>query len=178
MEQAPGEFRVIHDGTHGVSVNNFIKVRDQEACPLAGDLLSALDAEFDESDEQLFGLVFDASKAHRRVPVAPADWGLQACSLRPDRSPPGAEDIIWLNTVGTYGVGSAAYWWSRPSSLMLRLMHYVHSPVGLRWAFRYADEFATFVRARSVWRPLAMMVLLLRSVRFPLKWKKFRGGFV
>ena len=127
LEQAPGEFRVIHDGTHGVSVNNFIKVRDQEACPLAGDLLSALDAEFDESDEQLFGLVFDASKAHRRVPVAPADWGLQACSLRPDRSPPGPEDIIWLNTVGTYGVGSAAYWWSRPSSLMLRLMHYVLS---------------------------------------------------
>ena len=94
---------MIHDGTHGVSVNNFIRVRDQEACPLAGDLLSALDAEFDESDEQLFGLVFDASKAHRRVPVAPANWELQACSLRPDRSPPGPEDIIWLNTVGTYG---------------------------------------------------------------------------
>ena len=158
---------MIHDGTHGVSMNNFVKVRDQEACPLAGDLLSALDAEFDESDEQLLGQVFDASKAHRRVPVAPADWGPQACSLRPDRSPR-------LNTDGTYGVGSAAYWWSRPSSLMLRLMHCVLSPVGLRWAFHYADDFATFVRARSVWRPLAMMVLLLRSVRFPLKWKKFR----
>ena len=66
---------MIHDGTHGVSVNNFIKVRDQEACPLAGDLFSELDAEFDESDEQLFGLVFDASKAHRRVPVAPCRLG-------------------------------------------------------------------------------------------------------
>ena len=43
LEQAPGEFRVIHDGTHGVSVNNFIKDRDQEACPLARDLLSGLD---------------------------------------------------------------------------------------------------------------------------------------
>ena len=47
LEQAPGEFRVIHDGTHGVFVNNFIEVRDQEACPLAGDLFSALDAEFE-----------------------------------------------------------------------------------------------------------------------------------
>ena len=105
-----------------------------------------MDAEFDESNEQLCGLVFDASKAHRRVPVALADWVLQACSLRP---PPGPEDIIWFNTVGTYGVGSAAYWWSRPSSLMVRLMHYVLSPVGLRWAFRCADDFATFVRERD-----------------------------
>ena len=40
LEQAPSEFRVIHDGTHGVSVNNFYKGQGPRG-PLAGDLLSS-----------------------------------------------------------------------------------------------------------------------------------------
>ena len=71
--------------------------------PLAGDLLSALDAEFDESDEQLFGPVFDASKAHRRVPVASADWGYRPAHFVRIGLHQAPRDIIWLNTVGTYG---------------------------------------------------------------------------
>ena len=49
----------------------------------------------------------EKNRAHRLVRVAEEDWGLQACKtgVRPDR--------IWINTVGTFGIGSAAYYWSR-----------------------------------------------------------------
>ena len=46
IEQREGEFRIIHDGTHGVFVNAAIRVRDQEACPSAHDLVAALDREY------------------------------------------------------------------------------------------------------------------------------------
>ena len=45
LEQHKGDFRVIHDGTHGVRVNPAIRVRDKEACPMAHDLVAALDYE-------------------------------------------------------------------------------------------------------------------------------------
>ena len=46
-------------------------------------------------------------------------WGLQACKtgVRPDR--------IWINTVGTFGIGSAAYHWSRLMSGIGRAAFYM-----------------------------------------------------
>ena len=32
---------------------------------------------------------------------------------------------IWLNTVGTFGVGSAGYWWGRAGAAVMRLTHYL-----------------------------------------------------
>ena len=52
-----------------------------------------------------FGLKGDIKKAHRRVKIRKCDWGRQACKLR--------EETVWLNVVGTFGVGSASYWWAR-----------------------------------------------------------------
>jgi len=125
LEQSSGEYRMIHDGTHGAQVNAAIRVRDQEGCPAAHDLDAALDHEIAEGTQQLFALALDISKAHRRVPVAPCDWGLQACSDLPRRRAPGPQDAVWVNTVGTYGLGSASYWWARVGALLLRITHYV-----------------------------------------------------
>lgn len=171
-----GEERVIHDATHGVGVNAGIRVRDLDEAPLHGDLSTALAAESQETGSKLFGLIFDISKAHRRVPIAPIDWGLQACStLRPHQEPT-EKDLIWLNLVGTYGLGSASFSWNRVGALLLRILHYVVGKKGLRWAFRFADDFLVLARADSVVRPLAMTILLVRALGFPLKWVKFRGG--
>ena len=72
-----------------------------------------LDHEAFEGVGQVFGLAFYVSKAHRRVPVDERDWGLQACSLIPSRRAPTDQDEVYVNTVGTYGIGSASYWWNR-----------------------------------------------------------------
>lgn len=187
LEQKAGEFRIVHDGTHGVRVNASIRVRDQEACPTAHDLVSALDHEIsrhecvpgDETGRSrcsLFMLALDISKAHRRVPVRRADWGLQACSDLRFGQLPGPGDHVWLNTVGTYGIGCASYWWGRLGALLHRLVLYIVGPAGLLWALRFADDYIWITGGTALWRPLILAILFLRALDVPLKWTKFRGG--
>jgi hypothetical protein len=171
-----GDERIIHDGTHGVGVNGCIRVRDQDETPLHGDLRTVLDAVCAESDSPLFALCFDVSKANRRVPVHPLDWGLQACSTLDSNTDPDDDTTVWLNTVGTYGVGSASYHWNRVGSLLVRLLLYVVSEAGLKWALRFAGDYFLLGDVRAITRPLAMVVLLVRALGIPLKWCKFRGG--
>ena len=125
LEQGEGEFRVIHDGTHGVRVNAAIRVRDKEACPSAHDLVAALDYEITQESEGVFTLALDISKAHRRIPVRAADWGLQACSALALGQLPDPQDIVWINTFGTYGLGSASYEWGRLGALLQRIVFYI-----------------------------------------------------
>ena len=49
------------------------------------------------------------------VAVAESDWGFQACAPGlDDLVPEGSEEEdLALNTVGTFGIASAAYWWGR-----------------------------------------------------------------
>ena len=84
------DWRIIHDGTHYVKVNSGIKVRDQEASPMHADLTASLGAEVASSSQGIFSMVFDVSKAHRRVGILEQDLGLQACSLLPPRRHAGA----------------------------------------------------------------------------------------
>ena len=75
----------------------------------------------------------DVKAAHRLPPVRRQDWKFLAC-----RAAPGEE--IFINTVGTFGVASAAYWWARVAGGFVRLVHYA---VGLRavcWALLMADD--------------------------------------
>ncbi|MCP3861013.1 MAG: hypothetical protein GY704_15280, partial [Phycisphaeraceae bacterium] len=101
------EHRIIHDGTHFVCVNPGIRVRDQEAAPTHADLTAVLNHEASRGSSAMFGLVFDVSKAHRRIGVIERDWGLQACATLARGCEPSESDEVWVNTVGTYGIGSA-----------------------------------------------------------------------
>ena len=75
-----GEARVIYDGTNGIYLNYGIKVRDQVKFPAAPDNKAVLAELFDEGGDYI-SLLFDVSKAHRRVPVLPEEWGRQACQV-------------------------------------------------------------------------------------------------
>ena len=79
-KSSTGEVRVIYDGSHGVKLNQGIKVRDQIRLPTSADI-KAMTAEAASEGTQHFCLVYDVRKAHRRVPVLRTDWGLQACQL-------------------------------------------------------------------------------------------------
>ena len=105
---------MVHDGTHGVKVNPGIVIRDQCRNPSVAEQRAIMDLGRDNPGPH-FLLKGDVSKAHRRVRVCRRDWGLQACRLLDD-------DTVWLNTVGTFGIGSAGYYWSRALAVIARVL--------------------------------------------------------
>ena len=105
--------RVLFDGTHGIPVNRRIRLRDQERAPVAADLKRVM-REKSLHDELTFALTADVSEAHRQIPIAPCDWHLLGCQVVKGRT-------VYVNTVGTFGVASASYYWSRAASALGRL---------------------------------------------------------
>ena len=170
IEQGEDSWRIVHDATHGVKINNRLRVRDQHTGPMACDLAKVMSIE--AAHGKLFALVFDVSKAHRRVPVSPGDWGYQACAIEDPQD-------IWLNTVGTFGVGSISYWWSRVGACIVRLLYYVlgDADSALRWCLLFADDLKLLARGPRLARDLLAALLLLLALKIPLKWKKFSGGW-
>ena len=100
--------RVLFDGTNGVEVNKRTRVRDQERAPIAADLKRVM-REKARFGERTFALTADVKEAYRQVPVAPCDWHPLGCQVQPGGS-------VYVNKVGTFGVASASYWWSRVAS--------------------------------------------------------------
>ena len=128
------KIRVVHDGTHGVKVNQRIRVQDQTRSPTAGELRTLLKERYSEGENNKHILIVgDVSKAHRRVKIRRADWGYQACRLERGK--------IWVNCVGTYGLASAGYWWSRlAAALLVRVFYYVLASSGNQDALLFADD--------------------------------------
>lgn len=158
IQKAAGkdERRVIFDATHAVHVNHKIRVRDQVRCPTWGDAGRLLEEPGPEHPVR-FALLYDVERAHRLVPIDPRDSGYLACRVPDPGQGQGAGDDeeLYINTCGTFGVGSASYWWSR--------LIYVDDGmiVGLGGYFE-----------RSIARPL----LMLAALGIPLAAKKIRGG--
>ena len=61
-----------------------------------------------------FALTADVKEGHRQIPIDPRDWHLLGCQV--DRG-----GDVFINTVGTFGITSASYYWSRVSSAVGRL---------------------------------------------------------
>jgi hypothetical protein len=68
-------------------------------------------------------LIWDFSKAHRRLAVRRHAWGFQACQ------PLHARGVLGLNTVGTFGIGSLSYWGSRLGARLSRLVPCIGDPM-------------------------------------------------
>ena len=112
IEKGDSTFRILHDGTHGVQVNPQAQPRDQIRMPGPAEARTML-AYAAQQQQVHFAIQADVSKAHRRFKVLKEDWGLQACRLSPH--------TVWLNKVGTFGIGTAGYWWSRLAAAIARL---------------------------------------------------------
>ena len=67
------EVRVIDGWTNGVYLNDEIRIRDQVRFPTAPDI-KALMAETHDEGGTHFQLLFDVSKAHRRITVLEEEW--------------------------------------------------------------------------------------------------------
>ena len=122
--------RVLFDGTNGLEVNKRTRVRDQERAPVAADLKRSMRAKAARG-EKTFAVTADVTEAHRQVPIHPQDWRLLGCHVR-------SGGDVFINTVGTFGVASASYYWSRIAAALGRLTQYTTGRSATTW---HTDDF-------------------------------------
>ena len=115
-----------------------------------------------------FLLKGDVSKAHRRVRVCRRDWGLQACRLLDD-------DTVWLNTVGTFGIGSAGYFWSRALAVIARVLLCLLGKADI-WQLIFVDDFSWHLYGPDFEYFMWFIILFYSVLRVPFAWHKFQGG--
>ena len=165
-ESHGGKKRIIHDASHEVKINHRIKCRDKQRSPGAREKLYLL-AHYSEKQCPLFSLVGDISKA---LLHSPDKRGLLACRVSD------ADPYLYINLVGTFGVASASYWWSRIAGAGMRL---IHDLLGREYAgerLLYADDLGAIGSGVMGRRGLVLTFLYLSALGFPFKWSKQRGG--
>ena len=83
------------------------------------------------------------------------------------------DEEIWLNHMGTFGIGHAWYWWGRAEDLLVRLSH-CYMPRYLR-ALRllpYADDGHVTASGPKSEAPILVHLLFFELLGTPLKWRK------
>ena len=111
IEEGPEKFRLIHDGTHRILMNNRVRELGQVSSPMVNDLAAEL-PEIEEERKKHLGPSLDFEGAHRLILVAEDDWGLQAYTEEDLGSEaPSDETSVILHTVGTFGVSTAGVAW-------------------------------------------------------------------
>ena len=109
------------------------------------------------------------AEAHRQVPVHPDNWHFLFCQVVP-----GAE--VFVNTVGTFGIISASYYWSRVGAAVGRLSHYLAGYDATTWHMLVADDYPLECGGPSYRRGLFLFFVLCASLGVPLSWHKTNGG--
>lgn len=126
---------------------------------------------FEQAKDVAFSLIGDFGKAHRRFKYREDEQGYLACKVAED------DGVIYVNKVGTFGITSTPYWWSRLSGALLRLGHFLIGPAPLE-ALLYADDLETMGVGRDGRKAQVVLFVLLAALGAPFKWKKQRGGMV
>ena len=90
------------------------------------------------------------------------------CRLRPGH--------VWLNCVGTYGVSSAGYWWSRlAAGVLVRLFYLVLRASGNQDCLLYADDLWMIMNRKEEMVDVGALIFLWIALVVPWKWKNFEG---
>ena len=170
LEKPDGSYRVVHDGIHGVHLNNQIRIADKMDNPGPREMACVMETSLSAGERVIFAVNGDVSKAHRRVRVKQQDWGVQAA--RTDRN----SNTVWLNKVGTFGVASAAFWWSRLMGLIGR---FALATCMKDWIFilTFVDDLHMAFGGTNRWLTFWRLMACLEMVGIPFSYKKFVGGF-
>ena len=169
ISKPDGGVRPLHDATHSVMVNHEIRYADQIQCPGPPEV-AAMVREATETAEAPFCLSADIRAAHRLVKIREADWAYIACRCDSNRQ------VLWLNRVGTFGVSSTPYWWSRLMGLIGRFVGHI---MGTAWFLQviYVDDLhGCFVGDRKFFH-LWIWLLAYELIGTPFGYHKFKGGF-
>ena len=176
IEKTEGTFRVIYDASNTVRLNHRIRVQDQCRMPVWQDIGRYVE-DISSFSGVRFGMAFDIRRAHRQIPIREEDWGYLACRLddKPEHEAQD-NDEVFVNTVGTFGVGSAAYYWSRLAAIAVRLGYKVASQAWLVYFLLYVDDGLIAAMGTNFEYGVLGILLLLQVLGFPLAGNKFRGG--
>ena len=168
IQKPDGSVRPLHDGTHGIGLNNKIRILDRLEVPGPEEIIELV-ALAAESQEAAFCLSADISQAHRCVLIRKADWARLACRSSSESR------TLWLNCVGTFGVSSAAYWWTR---LFACVGRWVLRILGERPSMQvaYVDDVHLLCLGPRKFEILWMSVLAYELMGTPFAYHKFRGG--
>ena len=93
-----------------------------------------------------------------------------------DFSPAELSEQVFLNTVGTFGVTSAGYWWGRAGGSAMRLAHYVIGYIDAVYALLCSDDRRIVGRTAHYERGILLFLFVLVCVGIPISWRKVRGG--
>lgn len=176
IEKADETFRILHDGTHGVRVNNEIKVRDQTRMPGASEGRSVMNLCYEKKPGVHFQLLSDVKKAHRRYLHRVQDHGLQACRAETPEDPTSPDSKIWINRTGTFGVGCAGYWWGRLAAACGRIVIALFFEGHWYFQLIYADDIRSQSHGPESYESLLLGIFAWVVMGTPLSWKKLRGG--
>jgi hypothetical protein len=169
LEEKNGKKRIIHDATHGVRVNHRIRCRDKQRMPGPKEKFYLL-AKYRDNREVVFSVLADVSKAHRRFKRCKDEWGFISCKVK------ASDNEIYFNKVGTFGVASASYWWSRIFAAVVRAVHYLlgkNYPVDM---LVYADDIECLGIGKEGRKGIVLAFLFMALFATPFKWEKTRGG--
>ena len=81
-----------------------------------------------------------------------------------------------INLVGTFGLGSASYWWGREFAILARVSISIllNHPV---WQLIFADDANWLAKGAEGMRAIAIAVFVLVALGTPFSWRKMAGGF-
>ena len=120
-DESVGKKRMIHNATHGVSVNHRIRCRDKIRAPGAREKKQLL-REMMEARQVAFSVVGDIAKAHRRFKHRVEEHGYLGSQIDSREEVEGDPEsqIVYVNKIGTFGVSYASHWWTRISAAGMR----------------------------------------------------------
>ena len=168
IQKPDNSIRPLHDGTHGINLNNKIRILDRLEVPGPEEVIELV-AMAAETRDAAFCMSADIAQAHRCVLIRKADWARLACRSSSDSR------TLWLNCVGTFGVSSAAYWWTRLFGCVGR---WVLRVLGRRWSMQlaYVDDLHILCIGPEKFITLWMSILAYEVIGTPFSYRKFKGG--
>ena len=169
-EDKPGRVvtaQVLFDGTNGIYVNRRTRIRDQERSPIAADL-KRLMREKSQRGRRTFAITADVAEALRQVPINPRDWHVLECQVEPGGA-------VCVHAVGTFGVASASYCWSRGRSAVSRSA--VPEAKRTRGMFWLLTTSTLRPEVPSI-TPHSFSFVVCVIAGVPLSWPKTAGGDV
>ncbi|CAE7403696.1 glyQS [Symbiodinium necroappetens] len=163
-----GEVRPLHDATHGVRINNRISVPDRLETPGPEEIVELI-TRAKATKQAAFCISADISAAHRCVKIRKSDWGRLGCKTC------SSSQTLWINTVGTFGVSSASYHWSR---LFGAIGRWALRILGQKWALQiiYVDDLHVVVVGPDRFKTLWLLLAAYEVAGTPFNHAKFKGG--
>ena len=169
VDEISGKKRIIHDGSNQVRVNHKIKSLDKLRMPGPKEKFHILKGLEDRRDVAI-AILGDVSKAHRRFKHCKEEQGYLACRVSD------ADQSIFINKVGTFGIGSAAYWWGRIFAAVGRATFYLLGPYWPVELLAFADDLEAIGVGANGREAVVMSYLIMTALGTPFKWSKLRGG--